>query len=101
MSEALIALMAALFGGAGLKIIEKVLGRNKERVDIATQLRDELRTEIGALKEELRHIDENLDQWKRRYYSLLQHYNDIRVKCASAGVKVEPFTFNGEEEKVE
>lgn len=91
MNEALVALMAAVFGGAGLKVIEHVLSRTKDKVDFAAQLRDELRTEVTSLRTELKGVDDSLDVWKQRYFALLAHYNDMRVKCSEAGLKIDPF----------
>lgn len=92
MSEStIIALIAALFGGGGLKFLEHILSRNKEKTDLATQLRDELRTEVGSLRDEMRAVETDLDKWKNRYYRLLAYVNEMRVKCITAGVDVPAF----------
>ena len=75
MSEAWIALLAAVFGGAGLKLIESILSRSKDRADIATQIRDELRTEISGLRDELRVVEDRLDKSRNSYYAILHAFN--------------------------
>lgn len=92
MSEStIIALVAALFGGGGLKFLEHILSRNKDRTDLATQLRNELRGEVTALRDEMRQIEAELDKWKARYYRLLAFMNDIRIRCIGAGIDVPAF----------
>lgn len=75
MSEAWIALLAAIFGGAGLKVIESAMSRSKDRSDIATQIRDELRTEIQGLRDELRIVEDRLDKSRNMYYAILHAFN--------------------------
>lgn len=89
--QTIIALIAALFGGGGLKALEHILNRNKERTDLATQLRDELRGEVNSLKEEVRTIDDDLDHWRKRYYRLLAHYHEVRSACIDGGIQVPRF----------
>lgn len=97
--QTIVALAAALFGGGGLKLIEHFLTRSKTRVDLAAQLRNELRTEINGLRQEVKEVDDSLDDWKRRYYRLLGHYHDIRAKCVAGGVDVPEFVEDHPKEK--
>lgn len=85
MSEAIIALLAAVFGGAGLKAIEALLSRSKERADVATQIRDELRVDVATLRADLKALSEALDEWKARYYRLLVGFNELKYKLLKAG----------------
>lgn len=90
--QTIIALVAALFGGGGLKALEHILNRNKEKTDLATQLRDELRNEVNSLKEEVRGIDDDLDNWRKRYFRLLSYYHKLKVLCIAGGIEVPEFT---------
>jgi hypothetical protein len=85
MSEALIALMAAVFGGAGLKAVEAIINRSKTKTDVATQIREELRSEVRDLRDVLRSITSDLDKWKSRYYRLLVAYNELKYQLLKAG----------------
>jgi hypothetical protein len=85
MNEAIVALIAAIFGGAGLKAIEATLSRSKARSDVATQIRDELRVEVRELREEVRAIGASLDDWKSRYYRLLVGFNELKYQLLQAG----------------
>lgn len=73
-----IALIGTVFGGAGLKIVEGFLSRGQDKVDTATELRDELRKESGDLRKEIKQVEKELDQWKERYFLLLQEFLEIK-----------------------
>lgn len=79
LDPAWIALFGAIFGGAGLKITESWLGKNKVRVDHATQIRDELRQEINAQREEIRQLEAEVVKWREEYYSLRERYLTLQL----------------------
>jgi hypothetical protein len=85
MIEPAAALIAAIFGGVGLKIVESLLSRSKVKNDLQEQMRLELRTDVVSLREELDRIEVSLDQWKKKYYSLLLSFNEL-VVLAKSGV---------------
>lgn len=68
----LIALVGTIFGGAGLEFIKRWLGKAKERDDTATQLRNELRTDLTALKKEIDEVEKQVTEWKDRYYDVME-----------------------------
>lgn len=78
MDTAWIALIGTIFGGAGLKVIEGVLTKGSKKVDAATAMREELRKESTALKEELRAVENELDSWKVKYFELFQDYIELK-----------------------
>lgn len=97
MEAAWIALVATLFGGAGLKTIEGFLARGQKKDDAAKQIREELRQEGQTLKqeavtlrEEIRQVEKELDNWKERYFVLLQEHLEIKAKCADHIGRVAP-----------
>lgn len=71
LSTAYLALAGTIFGGAGLKIIESILGRGRAREDIATSLRTELRTEMQELRADNDRLEKSVDEWRDRYYKLV------------------------------
>jgi len=89
LSEPVLALIAAVFGGAGLKVIESLLARSSQREDVAKQIRDELRGEVNGLREQLASIERRLDKWKRQYYDLYVAFNELVVVAMSAGLTKE------------
>jgi lysophospholipase L1-like esterase len=73
-NQAWLALIGALLGGSGLKVIEHWLNRSKTKDDTATDFRNELRTDIKDLREELRKAEEELDKWRVKYYALMDEF---------------------------
>lgn len=86
MDTAWIALVGTLFGGAALKIVEGLFAKGTKTVDLATNLREELRKESTQLKEEIRVAEHELDNWKEKYYKLYQEYIDIKQQVPKAPV---------------
>lgn len=86
MNDALIALIAALAGGGVTKLIESLFGRDKAKQDIATTIRNELRTEVTELRDELRRVEYDLDRWKTRFYKMLNTANSYRLRLVKLGV---------------
>lgn len=78
------ALVGTLFGGAGLEVTRRWLNRSKDRDDTATELRKELREELASLKKELDQVEAELDEWKNRYYDLLQQFVSVKGQLEDA-----------------
>jgi len=87
----LVALVGTVMGGVGLKVAEHWLGRNKVKVDDASRLRDELRLEITAQKEEIRQLEAEVEKWRKEYYDLFQKYMSLEtdLKLALHNIKKE------------
>jgi peptidoglycan hydrolase CwlO-like protein len=73
------AIISAVFGGAGLKIIEKMLGKNdeafKEAASIRQELRqqiEDLRKEVDALREKVTAAEQEADEWREKYWHQVQ-----------------------------
>jgi len=80
LDPAWIAFLGAAFGGAGLKITEHWLGRNRVRVDDASQIRDELRQEITSQREEIRALEAEVHKWREEYYALRDKYMTLQLE---------------------
>lgn len=89
MDPAWIALIATLCGGLGLKVVEHWLGRNKVRVDDASRIRDELRLEITAQREEIISLEVERDTWRGKYYDLRDRHAALQTQLtlATANIK--------------
>jgi len=83
-SEAWLALIGAVLGGSGLKIIEYWLSRSKVKEDTAAQMRTELRGEIKNLRDELRSVEDELDKWRGKYYELMDEFMKAKGDLAVA-----------------
>jgi uncharacterized damage-inducible protein DinB len=86
-NQAWLALIGALLGGSGLKVIEHWLSRSKVKDDTATDFRNELRTDIKELREELRKAEEEIDKWRVKYYALMDEF--IKFKLGESDSKRE------------
>jgi predicted nucleic acid-binding Zn-ribbon protein len=86
-----VALVGTIFGGVGLKLAEHWLGRNKVKVDDASRLRDELRLEITAQREEIKALEAEVDKWRKEYYDLFLKYTALEtdLKLALHNIKQE------------
>lgn len=58
------ALMAALGGGVGVKVIDRVLSKRSERFNEASQMRDELRLQISDLRDAVETHEKTIDEWR-------------------------------------
>lgn len=83
-NQAWLALLGALLGGSGLKIVEYWLNRSKVKEDAASQMRTELRNDIKGLREELRAVEDELDKWRGKYYELMDEFMKAKGDLAVA-----------------
>lgn len=83
-SQAWLALIGAILGGSGLKFIEHWLSRSKQRDDSASKFRDELRAEVTNLRDDLRQTEKDLDDWKQKYYTLVEESMKVRAELDAA-----------------
>lgn len=75
-----IALIGTVCGGVGLKVAEHWLGRNKVKNDDAAMIRDELRLEINAQRDEIRLLETDVDKWREEYYNLRDKYTELQTQ---------------------
>lgn len=76
--------LGTVFAGAGLKWIEGWLKKAKDKDDTATNLRNELRGELTSLKAEIQQTEKELDEWKGKYYLLIEQYLSVRSQLETA-----------------
>lgn len=88
-SQAWLALIGALLGGSGLKFIEHYLSRPKVKEDAASAFRAELREEVKNLREELRKTEADLDEWRTKYYALLDEFSKAKIDRDNALQKIQ------------
>lgn len=75
-----IALAGTLCGGVGLKLAEHWLGRSKVKVDDAARMRDELRLEITAQREEIKKLEADVERWREANYALRDKYMELQTQ---------------------
>lgn len=84
LDPAWIALIGTVCGGVGLKMAEHWLGRSKVKVDDAARMRDELRLEITAQREEIKQLEKDVDKWRGEYYDLRDKYIQLQTDLTLA-----------------
>lgn len=84
LDPAWIALIGTVCGGVGLKVAEHWLGRSKIKVDDAARIRDELRLEITAQREEIKQLESDVDRWRDEYYNLKEKYMTLQTELMFA-----------------
>lgn len=80
----IIALLGTIFGGAGLEFVKRWLSKAKDKDDTATQLRNELRGELTSIKTELANVEKELDEWKAKYYEVVEKYLTVKIQYETA-----------------
>ncbi|MDQ0793550.1 hypothetical protein [Streptomyces sp. B1I3] len=77
--------MGTVFGGVGLKFAEHLLGKNKAKIDVATQMRDEMRIEIKELQKRVDELEETNDKWRARAWKAEEELAIRNALIASHG----------------
>src|SRR6476620_2384675 len=80
LDPAWIAVVGTVFGGVGLKVLEHWLGKAKVKIDEASKLRDELRIEITAQREEIKALEAEVDTWREKFYDLRDKYSELNTE---------------------
>lgn len=90
-SPAWIALIGTVFGGAGLKLVEKWLNTSATKNDQQAKFREEYRMQIEDLQEELAKLlarlavaEAELNEWKGRYWLLREETAGKVVELTAA-----------------
>lgn len=88
LDPAWIALIGTLFGGVVLKVTEHWLGKTKSQSDDAKQIREELRTQITSQKEEIKSLEDEVNEWRSKYYDLRDSYIKVQTELQIALEKI-------------
>lgn len=81
-SPGFIALMGTLFGGAGLKVIEKFMSRTAEKREVGRDYRGE----IGELVNRMDKLEEEVTFWRRRFYEEQEANALLRIAMIQGGL---------------
>ena len=70
--EASAAVIAALFGGIGIKVLEKLMNKKSEAFNEAAKLREELRNELVVVRKEADDWQTDADEWRTKFYTKVE-----------------------------
>lgn len=76
---AVYASLAGLLVGGLVKLVNDVTDKRKNALDEHLSLRKELREELDAVKEELYALQQQLDEWKNKYYAQVELTNTLKL----------------------
>lgn len=96
LSPAWIAVIGTVAGGVILKVTEKYLGRNREKKDDAKQIREELRLTVSDQKADLKELEDEVNEWRSKYYDLRDSYVKIQTELTLALNNIKTEAVNAE-----
>lgn len=82
LDPAWIALIGTIFGGLGLKLTEKWLGRHTDAIPIRSQLWQE----VKDLNERIDKLEEQILFWRGRYYEEQERNAVLRIQLVQHGI---------------
>jgi chromosome segregation ATPase len=65
-------LITAIFGGIGVKLIDKKRSKRSEDFRESVKIREELRAQLETLKEEIEEWKTEADEWRRKYWEQVE-----------------------------
>lgn len=85
----------AVVGGIVLKVVEK-LWVTKSVVDEHSTLRKELREELDTVKDELHKLQEEIDEWREKYYHQVETTNELLFEVSVLKAKLRMYEHTDE-----
>jgi hypothetical protein len=82
LNPAAIAAIASAITAVVLKLADTLTSHHAADVDEATALRQEMRIEIERLRADVQRQDAELDEWRGKYYVLLEEAGRLRGEVA-------------------
>lgn len=84
-NDTTMAIMSALFGGAGVKLLDKMLSSRSEFLAETEQLQEALRKELNRVSEEISDARTDSDEWRDKYWKLVEE----NAKCRAENVNLQ------------
>jgi hypothetical protein len=78
-STVIYATLAGFVVGAVIKLIDRFVNRDKNELQMHVTLRKELREELDVVKSEVQRLQEELDEWKEKYYLQVELTNELKL----------------------
>lgn len=80
----ILALIGTVMGGSGLKVVEYYLSKRKTKIDEASVIRTELRSEVDNLRKLMKETEAEVDEWRNKYYALVDEVATLKAEAAAA-----------------
>jgi hypothetical protein len=91
-NETQAALLSAVFGGAGVKLLEKLLARRSDTFNESEKIRAELRTQLDTARKELEEAKNEADDWRAKYWAQVQVC--IELQAETEKIRAQDIRFN-------
>lgn len=89
-NQAFWALLGTLFGGTVLAVVNKLLSRNKEKFDLASAIRNEIRKDNVDYRKEIDELNRRIESWQKKYYELEMELAKMKKILIQNGVDYPP-----------
>jgi chromosome segregation ATPase len=83
-----ITLITAIFGGAGVEVLKKIVSRQSEATSDATKIRDELRLQIESLHRDINDARHESDEWREKYWAQVKENVGLRGDLEALRVEI-------------
>lgn len=90
-STVLYATVAGFVVGAIIKLINRFADRDKNQLEVHVTLRKELREELDVVKAEVRRLQEELDEWKEKYYTQVELTNELKLSILALNEEINDY----------
>lgn len=85
------ATVAALIVGVIMKYLTKISDRRKDSLTEHLELRRELREELDTVKDELRQLQKDLDDWREKYYHQVEINAVLQAEVSALRLEISEY----------
>jgi uncharacterized protein YlxW (UPF0749 family) len=96
----IVAIIAAVVIGAAMKLVNRATDRRKDNLTEHLKLRKELREELDTVKDELRQLQRDLNEWREKYYHQLEINAVLQSEMAALRFELEEYKENTGEHNI-
>lgn len=80
-SSTFVGFLAAVFGGIGVRFLDKALSRRSEKFSEDAAIRKELREDINTLTSQNEKLEDEAKSWRLRYWEIFEYYARLRTRA--------------------
>lgn len=91
-NSAIIAAIGALIVGVVMKFASKVTDKRRDALTEHLELRKELREELDAVKAEISTLQQELDEWREKYYHQVEVTTLLQAELAAMRIEMSNYT---------
>jgi len=91
-NSAVIAAVGALMVGVLMKFVSKFTDKRKDALTEHLELRKELREELDAVKAEISTLQQELDEWREKYYHQVEVTTLLQAELAAMRIEMSNYT---------